>query len=137
MSTPAVLIIDDESSVQSVLEEILNGRGYDIYLAKNGEEGLQKFKEFSPDVVLLDLNMPEMDGFAFLEAVKPSRLDSYEVIVITGNTENRKVVKCYDLGAESILRKPFFAAEVRRVVEHSLERKKMLRESKNPPSEFK
>ena len=131
MANTEILIIDDEFTVRSVLEEILHGRGYDIHLAKDGEEGLQKFKEFSPDVILLDLNMPEMDGFAFLEAVKPTREDSYEVIVITGNTENRKVVKCYDLGAESILRKPFFAAEVRRVVEHSLERKKVLRALKS------
>lgn len=130
MANPVILIIDDELTVRSVLEEILHGRGYEIHLAGNGEEGLQKFKELSPDLVLLDLNMPEMDGFGFLEAVKPTREDTYEVIVITGNTENRKVVKCYDLGAEGILRKPFFAAEVRRVVEHSLERRKMLRELK-------
>ncbi len=130
MADPVILIIDDELTVRSVLEEILHGRGYDIHLAENGEVGLQKFRELSPDLVLLDLNMPEMDGFGFLEAVKPTRDDPYEVIVITGNTENRKVVKCYDLGAEGILRKPFFAAEVRRVVEHSLERRKMLRELK-------
>jgi len=130
MRDPVILIIDDELTVRSVLEEILNGRGYEIHLAENGEEGLRKFKELSPDLILLDLNMPEMDGFGFLEAVKPTREDAYEVIVITGNTENRKVVKCYDLGAESILRKPFFAAEVRRVVEHSLERRKQLRELK-------
>lgn len=130
MANPVILIIDDEFTVRSVLEEVLHGRGYDIHLAQDGEEGLQKFRELSPDVILLDLNMPEMDGFGFLEAVKPTRQDPYEVIIITGNTENRKVVKCYDLGAESILRKPFFAAEVRRVVEHSLERRKLLRELK-------
>jgi CheY-like chemotaxis protein len=125
MDKAAILIVDDEFTVRTVLEEILRNKKYEIHLAKDGQEGLEKFRELSPDVVLLDLNMPIKDGFAFLEELKPKPEDDFEVIVISGNTENPTIVKSYDLGAASLLRKPFFAAEVRRVVQHSLHRKEM------------
>lgn len=125
MEKAVILIIDDEFTVRTVLEEILRNRNYEIHLAKDGQEGIEKFKELSPDVVLLDLNMPIKDGFDFLEEVKPKQEDDFEVIVISGNTENPKIVKSYDLGAASLIRKPFFAAEVRKVVQNSLQRKEM------------
>jgi CheY-like chemotaxis protein len=132
MSKPVILIVDDELMVRSVLEEIL-GRNYEIHFAENGLEGLPKAFEIKPDVIILDLNMPEMDGYEFLKELNPSPDDDYEVIVVTGNTENRKIVKCYDLGASGLLRKPFFAAEVRRVVEQSIERKQLHRKLKESP----
>ena len=126
-----ILIIDDEYIVRTVLEEILSCADYEIHLAEDGKDGLKKAKEISPDIILLDLNMPVMDGFQFLAELKPKPDDDFEVIVISGNTENRKIVKLYDLGATSLLRKPFFAAEVRRVVQHSIERKDMQRKLKD------
>lgn len=62
-----ILVIDDEEQILQAMEDLLNGINYRPILAKNGKEGLKKYEEFEPEAVLLDINMPVMDGFTFAE----------------------------------------------------------------------
>lgn len=67
---PTVLIVDDEISILEVLEDVLLDAGFVVVTAMNGREGLERLGETMPDLVLLDLMMPVMDGFAFLHALR-------------------------------------------------------------------
>jgi CheY-like chemotaxis protein len=62
-----ILVVDDEEQILQAMEDLLNGINYKPILANNGKEGLKKYKEFGPEAVLLDINMPVMDGFTFAE----------------------------------------------------------------------
>src|SRR6187397_2677630 len=80
-----VLVVDDDPDTVSTLREILEEEGHVVLSARNGREGLQVALQTIPDLVLLDLNMPEMDGRAFLEAFKKSpTLAQVAVVVLSG-----------------------------------------------------
>lgn len=118
--TPAVvLIIDDEDIVRKMIIKALEPEGFGICEAENGEAGLAAFDELRPDIVVLDLRMPQMDGFEFLEAVnKPVRDWPHEIIVLTAHGDNNDIEHCYSLGVSRFLRKPCSLIEVRETVKH-------------------
>jgi CheY-like chemotaxis protein len=78
-----VLIIDDEDIIRDSVSTYLEDSGFVVYQAGDGREGLSRFQELTPDVVLLDLRMPRMDGLEVLEAIG-GQLDRIPVIVVTG-----------------------------------------------------
>jgi two-component system, OmpR family, KDP operon response regulator KdpE len=90
VSNGKILVVDDEPQIRRVMRVILVGQGYQIVEARSGEEALRKFREFLPDLVLLDLNMPGMGG---LEACREIRSGSETPIVVltVRNTEDDKV----------------------------------------------
>ena len=117
--TPAVvLIIDDEDIVRKMIAKALEPEGFVLYEAENGEAGLAAFDELRPDIVVLDLRMPQMDGFEFLEAVQAGRDWLYEIIVLTAHGDNSDIERCYSLGVSRFLRKPCSLIEVRETVKH-------------------
>ncbi len=69
MSKPKILIIDDEEAVRETIGKAMRREGYELFFAENGKEGLSVFKKISPILVILDLRMPAMDGFEFLEEI--------------------------------------------------------------------
>ena len=80
-----VLIIDDEPSVRALLDMKLRHQGYDVFFADNGWKGLQLYRQEHPDVIVLDLRMPELDGVAVLKEIR--RVDPKQpVIILTGDT---------------------------------------------------
>ena len=110
MSAGKILVVDDEPQIRRVMRVALSSQGYQIAEARSGEEALNKFREFLPDLVLLDLNMPGMGG---LEACRAIRAGSdVPVIILTiRNTENDKV-EALDAGADDYVTKPFSMKEL-------------------------
>ena len=78
-----ILVIDDEPGIRDLLDTLLRRKGYDVVLAENGWKGLELFRRERPDVIVLDLKMPEMDGLTVLQQVR-SLDPKTPVIILTG-----------------------------------------------------
>jgi YesN/AraC family two-component response regulator len=85
-------------------------------LADNGKTGLEVFRKVNCVVVIVDIFMPVMDGFAFLKAIKPSHGAPYEVIAVTGNSDSETIRKCFAFGASHLLVKPLNFTQVKELV---------------------
>lgn len=118
-----ILIIDDEQIVRDAISDSLEGEGYEILTAINGQEGLQLYHQEQPVLIILDLRMPVMDGIKFLEQIKPSPDELSSFIVLTGHGDEEDMKKCFRLGAGAFLRKPFNIHELRGIVRNSIELK--------------
>ena len=102
-----VLIVDDEPNNVDFLEQALEDSGYQLITATNGQEALNKIQSEQPDLILLDLNMPIMDGFTVLAKVKEDpNLRDIPVIIISSEHESKSIVKGIKQGAEDYLTKP-------------------------------
>jgi two-component system alkaline phosphatase synthesis response regulator PhoP len=102
-----VLIVDDEPNNVDFLEQALEDSGYQLITATNGQEALNKIQSEQPDLILLDLNMPVMDGFTVLTKVKEDpNLRDIPVIIISSEHESKSIVKGIKQGAEDYLTKP-------------------------------
>ena len=118
--TNSILIVDDEESNIIALSHILSPH-YTIYAVKDGQDALEMADEFLPDVILLDIIMPDMDGYAVLAALKKSeRAHSIPVIFITGLNNADDEEKGLMLGADDYISKPFSAAIVRLRVQNQI-----------------
>jgi CheY-like chemotaxis protein len=80
-----VLVIDDAPNVRTLLAMLVRHQGYDVVLADNGWKGLQLYRETHPDVILLDLNMPELDGVTVLKQIRSVDLKQ-PVVILTGDS---------------------------------------------------
>ncbi|MDD5729819.1 MAG: response regulator [Candidatus Omnitrophica bacterium] len=114
MAGNKILVIDDEPNIVKVVESRLKANGYEIISASNGKDGLQKAKEAKPDLILLDISMPEMNGHEVLKKLREDEITkSIPVIMLTGKTETEDVVKSVrDGGALDYILKPFVATSV-------------------------
>lgn len=102
-----VLIVDDELFNLDYLEQALEDSNYQIITATNGQEALDKIQREQPDLVLLDLMMPVLDGFAVLTHIKADQvLRDIPVIIISAEHDSKSVVKGIKQGAEDYLTKP-------------------------------
>lgn len=110
MSAGRVLVVDDEPQIRRIMRTTLTGAGYEVDDAKTGEQALEKMRDFRPDVVLLDINMPGMSGIAACRAL---RADSNVAIIMltVRNTEADKV-EALDAGADDFIAKPFSTPEL-------------------------
>lgn len=112
MSDAKVLIIEDELVLQKAMQRALKSENFDIAIAGNGLEGLELLHRETPDIVFLDLRMPKLDGFGFLEQIKIKDDDPYTVIVMTGHGNDREVERSFELGVNFFLHKPLSLVEV-------------------------
>jgi CheY-like chemotaxis protein len=106
MSSGKILVVDDEREVRLVIQEFLAGKGYEVRVAGNGLEALACLETFMPDVVLLDMAMPEMDGLEALKRISAS-YPSLPVIMVTVNADIETTSKVLQLGAADYVPKPF------------------------------
>lgn len=116
-----ILVVDDEPAYLRTMSQILKGKGYDVREALSGNEALKTLQKFEPDLILLDVRMPDMNGFDLLDRIKQlPHLASKPVIFVSGMDDfhARKVAK--DLGAVDYLLKPLDEREVNSVVEKYL-----------------
>src|SRR5215472_864427 len=105
MSAGRILVVDDEPQIRRTMRATLTGAGYEIDDAKTGEEALIKVREFRPDLVLLDMNMPGMGGLA---ACREIRADpNVAIIMLTVRNTERDKVEALDAGADDFVTKPF------------------------------
>ena len=117
-----VLIIDDEKNIRLTLEKCLTD-DYEVVTAVNGEDALNNFVANEFAVVLLDMNLPGLDGLEVLEKIKEIDKE-VKVIIITGYGSVETAVETMKLGAVDYLRKPFTPDEIRDIVKKVIERQK-------------
>lgn len=111
---PTVLIVDDEPAGRRVIESVLFAQGYELEFASNGREALQKAAALKPDLILLDLMLPEMDGMEVCQRLRSDReLAEVPVVVITALDDRNTRIACLDAGADDFISKPFDRAELR------------------------
>lgn len=101
-----ILVVDDEPEVRQLMEHFLTERGYEVRITENGRLGLAALDTFTPDVVLLDMHMPEMDGLETLKRLA-ARSPSLPVIMITVNEDIETTARLLQLGAADYVPKPF------------------------------
>jgi CheY-like chemotaxis protein len=125
-SAGRVLVVDDERLNRMLLRRALEGEGWTVAEAADGRTALDVLRSETTDVVLLDIVMPELDGYATLTAIKadPS-LDHLPVIIISGVDELDSVVRCIEMGATDYLTKPFEPAILRARLASSLAAKRL------------
>lgn len=103
---PHVLIVEDDNSLRDLFSEALESDGFKTSIASNGAEGIQMFDEVNPDLVLLDLLMPKMDGWEALERVR--KISECPVIIVTGQGTTEDIIRgLLEAGADDYLVKPF------------------------------
>src|SRR5688572_18498573 len=121
---PRILIVDDEPFNVDYLQQELEDLDYQTITAANGQDALEKITNDSPDLVLLDIMMPVMDGFSVLEKVKSDpAIRHIPIIVISANNDLQNMVKGIQLGAEDYLPKPFEPALLQARISSCLEKK--------------
>lgn len=108
---PAILVVDDESSVTQVLKRILEAEGYSVTIAGNGYMALAEIAKSPPDLILLDINMPGMNGYQVLENMAKQDI-RIPVIMLTAVVDVFSVDKSIELGADDYVRKPFHSREL-------------------------
>ncbi len=121
-----ILVIDDREHNRYLLARQLDRRGHTVVTAIHGRQGLEYAQQQPFDVILLDLMMPEMDGFTVLDQLKcDSQMRHIPVIVISAIDEIDDVVRCIDAGAEDYLTKPINTTLLHAKVNACLERKRL------------
>jgi DNA-binding NtrC family response regulator len=129
MANQKILIIDDDPQIRMLLKDRLEANGYDILQAKNGIEGLDSIRAKSPDLVLLDLQMPELDGMEVLSRLSKESLET-PVVVLTAYGTIERAVEAMKLGAYDFLPKPCKPDHILLVVQKALERKGLHEENR-------
>ncbi len=126
VSTASLLIVDDNSMNRIMLSRYTTRLGYHSTLVENGRLALDKLQNESFDLILLDVQMPEMDGYQVLEQLKAHpRLREIPVIMISAIDELESTVRCIELGAQDYLPKPFSPVLLRARIAACLERKQL------------
>ncbi len=122
----SLLVVDDEESNRDLLSRRLKKQGFNVKVAKNGRQALQKIRSQHFDLILLDIRMPEMDGYQVLEALKKDQeLSRIPVIMISALDEIDGVVHCIEMGAEDYLQKPPKQVILNAKISATLERKRL------------
>jgi DNA-binding response OmpR family regulator len=102
-----ILLVDDDREIIESMRTVLESRGYEILVARDGNQGLVMAEGESPDLVVLDMMMPKRSGFLVLEKIRRSRPDPMRVIMITANEGSRHRAYAEMLGVDDYIRKPF------------------------------
>jgi DNA-binding NtrC family response regulator len=119
-----ILVIDDEKSIRDIFSLLLSEKGYEVMTAETGNEGVSRARTFGPDLVLLDKNLPDLDGVEALSRIKAA-VPSAEVIIITAFGTIRNAVEAVKLGAYAYLEKPVDNEELLLAVDRALSVKKL------------
>jgi CheY-like chemotaxis protein len=105
MSKGRVLIVEDEKDLREVYELVLTHAGYEIFSSPNGQDGLEQLAKCNPQLVLLDIFMPVMDGKAFLENLDLSTMPKTKIVVCSNTSDYQLIDDMLKLGAEKVVTK--------------------------------
>ena len=122
MTKERILVVDDELSMRQFLKILMTKDGYDVEVASNGKEALDKLKDSSFSVILMDYNMPEaIDGLDLLNEFI-QRTSKTQIVVITAFASTEQAIKAIELGAADYVSKPFNVAEIRDIVKKCIQK---------------
>ena len=120
MAKAKILVIDDEPGILNVVTAYLKSEGYEYYTAEDGPAGLKAFQAFKPDLVVLDIMLPGMDGIEVLNQMR--RESNVYVIMLTAKSEEVDKVVGLSIGADDYLTKPFSPRELMARIKAALRR---------------
>jgi two-component system KDP operon response regulator KdpE len=119
-SKPSVLVVDDEAQIRRLLELTLEANGYRVLLAENGTEGIRRAGMDRPDLVILDLGLPDIDGSEVLRKLR--EWATIPIVILSVRNTEAEIIRCLDAGADDYLVKPFrsgeLVARIRAAVRH-------------------
>jgi DNA-binding response OmpR family regulator len=116
----SVLVVDDDPLIAGMLRLVLEGEGYEVFEASDGRAALESVREYGPDVMVLDMMMPHVDGYGVLTALHEGGLDT-RVVMLTCCSQEEDVAKCLTMGADDYLTKPVDVDFLLRTVQDLLE----------------
>ena len=123
-----LLLVEDDAAlryvVQGGLEDIIGG--YEVRVAEDGKEGLKMWEEFKPDVIISDIDMPEMDGFEMVKRIRETDRDT-PILFASALTSPKDVRKGYEMGVNNYIKKPFIADELDAHIQAVLKMKEVAR----------
>ncbi len=103
-----ILAIDDDQFIRKMFHSMLENKGYQVYSAKDGSEGVEMTTQLIPDVIFLDIMMPELDGFQALEMIRKNKqTKNIPIIIVTARADSDTLLKAIKLGANDFIAKPF------------------------------
>ena len=115
-----ILTIDDQQLILLSVEKRLLELGYEVKTASSGEQGIEVFDSFQPDLVLVDINMPGMSGLRVVEHIRIEKKSETPILVMSGNTDEKIIVDGFDLGINDYMKKPVsldeMAARIKRII---------------------
>ncbi|MFN8253185.1 MAG: response regulator [Ferruginibacter sp.] len=122
MEAHKILIVDDDPYILMSLEFLMRKNGYDVMIARNGTEALDLLNKQVPHLVLLDIMMPDVDGYEICRRIKKTeKLKSVKVVFMSAKTKEADIQKGYDLGASLYITKPFSTREMVKQVHELLQ----------------
>ena len=108
MAISKILIVDDEPDIVETMAFMLQARNYSVSIASGGLEGIKKARTEVPDLILLDIMMPDMNGYDACKKLKANKITGHiPVIMLTAKGENEAVLKAHSIGADDYVVKPF------------------------------
>lgn len=114
MNLPSILVIDDEPNNFDVIEALLSDQDYELYYAASGEEGIANLETYNPDLILLDVMMPGIDGIEVCRQIKAlSAWQAVPIIMVTALSEKSDLANCLNAGADDFISKPVNTIELR------------------------
>jgi len=117
MTTGKVLVVDDEPMITTLISAVLKDEGYDITTCNTPEEGLNEVAKSRPDLLLLDIGMPKIDGYEFCRRLKEQgQLDKLTVVFLSGKSAEEDAGRSFELGAATYIRKPFSNSALKDIV---------------------
>ena len=117
-----ILIADDEHKILMSLEYSFRKQGYEVFIARDGTEVLDLLKSITPDVILLDIMMPNLDGYSTLNEIKTMEyLNKTKVIFLSAKTNPKDIEKGLELGADAYVTKPYSIKKLIQQIEEMLE----------------
>lgn len=108
-----ILIVDDEPNILMSLEFLMKKSGYEVYIARDGAEALTMIDAEHPDIIILDIMMPNVDGYEVCQSVKNDpELYHIKIIFLSAKSKEEDIQKGYDIGADLYITKPFSTREL-------------------------
>ena len=121
-SKTKIMVVDDEPNIVQTLQDRLEMNEYEVVTAGNGKEGLERFEEEHPDVILLDVIMPIMDGHEMLEALRQRPAgQNVSVIMLTARSQTQDIARANACGIDDYIVKPFDLSELLEKIESVVE----------------
>lgn len=129
-----ILVVEDDKNISSMIQAVLDSNGYQVLMAQRCQQGILMLTSHVPDLVLLDLGLPDMDGIEFIRIARRSSM--IPIIVLSARTEEQDKISALDLGANDYITKPFGTGELLARVRASLRTSRMNLQATMPGSVF-